>query len=398
MEVSGSTGYILTNNHVAGGATELLITLSDGRTIKNGKVVGTDPKTDLALIKVEEPRLIPAKWGDSDTLQRGDYVMAFGSPFGYVGSMTHGIVSALNRQAGILADRQGYESFIQVDAPINPGNSGGPLTNLKGEVVGINTAIASRTGSFSGIGLSIPSSQAKYVFGQLKERGKVVRGWLGVSISDVARDVPKAKSFGYPGDKGVLVEQTFPNTPATDRLEPGDIVAELDGKPVDTVQALRDKVAATAPNTELKMKVFRGGKFQDVTLKIGEQPDDLMAVAGRPGGTGRRDAEPESADAAKVPAALGLRFASPADLTNRDRALGSVAPGAVVAQVSPRSPAAKAGLRPGDVVTRVNDERVKTAGEAAEVLSKADLKQGVRFYVSNPTGSRFVFVEPIGSN
>ncbi|CAA9414014.1 MAG: HtrA protease/chaperone protein [uncultured Phycisphaerae bacterium] len=396
MEVTGGTGFILTNHHVAGGATELEITLSDGRVIKNGKVVGGDPKTDVAVIKVEEPRLIPAKWGDSDSLQRGDYVMAFGSPFGFVGSMTHGIVSALNRQAGILADRQGYESFIQVDCPINPGNSGGPLTNLKGEVVGINTAIASRTGSFSGIGFAIPSNQAKFVFEQLRERGKVVRGWLGVSISDVARDVPKAKSFGYQGDKGVLVEQILPNTPATDRLEPGDIIAEVDGKPVETVQALRERVAATAPNAELKMNVFRGGQFRDVSLKIAEQPDDVMAVAGRPGDRAPREAV-GAGDAGKVPAALGLRFAGPNDPSTPDRLLGSIS-GAVVAQVTPRSPAFNAGLRPGDVVTKVNDAAVKNAREAAEALAKVDVKQGVRFYVTNATGARFVFVEPAGNN
>ncbi len=204
MEVNGSEAFILTNNHVAGGAEEMIITLSDGRQIKNGKVVGTDPKTDLAVVKVEADRLISAKWGDSSQVQKGDWIVAFGSPFGYVGSMTHGIVSALNRQTsanggeGILG-RMGYENFIQVDAPINPGNSGGPLVNLKGEVVGINTAIASRSGGFQGIGFAIPSNQAKYVYSQLKTTGKVTRGWLGVGIASVnePRVVKIAEFFGY---------------------------------------------------------------------------------------------------------------------------------------------------------------------------------------------------------
>src|SRR5205085_11965346 len=152
MEVEGGTGYILTNNHVAGGATELHVTLADGREITEAKLVGADPKSDLAVVKIEADRLIPAKWGDSATLEKGDWVLAFGSPFGYVGSMTHGIVSALDRSnVGILGN-QGYEDFIQVDAPINPGNSGGPLVNLHGDVIGVNTAIASRSGGWQGIG------------------------------------------------------------------------------------------------------------------------------------------------------------------------------------------------------------------------------------------------------
>src|SRR4051812_14289653 len=170
METQGKTAYIVTNNHVAGGASEIRVTLADGRTIENGKVVGTDAKTDLAVIKIEADRVIPAKWGDSDDLQKGDWIMAFGSPFGYVGSMTHGIVSALNRtNVGILG-QHGYENFIQVDAPINPGNSGGPLVNTHGEVVGVNTAIATRNGGFQGIGFAIPSNQAKFVYTALKEK------------------------------------------------------------------------------------------------------------------------------------------------------------------------------------------------------------------------------------
>src|SRR3954462_3324778 len=205
MEYNDGKGYILTNNHVAGAAEELTITLSDGREFHNGKVLGTDPKTDLAVIEIKADRLSPAKWGNSDDLQKGDWIMAFGSPFGYVGSMTHGIVSALNRQAGILG-AAGYESFIQVDAPINPGNSGGPLVNLHGEVVGINTAIASQSGGFQGIGFAIPSNQAKFIYTALKEKGKVTRGWLGVSIKDVAKDPGLAASFGYKAEKGVFVQ------------------------------------------------------------------------------------------------------------------------------------------------------------------------------------------------
>jgi serine protease Do len=396
MEAQGGSGFILTNNHVAGGASELVVTLSDGRRIKDAKVLGTDAKTDLAVVKIEADKLIPAKWGNSDELERGDFVMAFGSPFGYIGSMTHGIVSALNRQAGILAEQQGYENFIQVDAPINPGNSGGPLTNLRGEVVGVNTAIASRTGGFQGIGFAIPSNQAKFVYAALKEKGKVTRGWLGVSIQDLAREPGMAKTFGYGEDKGVLVNETFSSTPATGKLQHGDIITALNGKPVETVQDLRNTVAATAPGTDLKMKVFRDGREQDVTVKIGEQPENLMAMgqALKPEPTAgpgdvRRDRGQEKAEN------LGLTLINPTDvLAQRFGLKAGDHAGAMVARVAPRSPAVKAGFREGDLITQVNDHPVKTAQEAADALAKQDLSKGVRFYVITRLGARYVFVEP----
>jgi serine protease Do len=256
MEADASSAFILTNNHVAGGAEEMIITLADGRQVKNGKVVGADPKTDLAVIKIEADRVIAAKWGDSGELQKGDWIVAFGSPFGYVGSMTHGIVSALDRQtgargngAGILG-KFGYENFIQVDAPINPGNSGGPLVNLHGEVIGINTAIASRSGGFQGIGFAIPSNQAKFVYAQLKEKGKVTRGWLGVGIANVTLPevTPIARDeFGYKGNDGVFVQQVMPDTPATGKLKKGDVITKINGKSVRNVTELRNQIAAMAP-------------------------------------------------------------------------------------------------------------------------------------------------------
>ena len=278
MDVSGSTAYILTNNHVAGGAEEMLITLSDGREIKNAKLVGADPKSDLAVVKIEADHLIAAHWGDSDELQKGDWILAFGSPFGYVGSMTHGIVSALNRTNVGVIGGMGYENFIQVDAPINPGNSGGPLVNLKGEVVGINTAIASRSGGFQGIGFAIPSNQAKQIYGTLKEKGKVTRGWLGVEIIEVNKDPEDAKGLGYTGQNGILVKAVREGTPAVGKLLPGDVIVSLNGKPVADMQQLRNTVAMTPPGSDIVMSVFRDGKNQDVTVKLGEQPEDAMAL------------------------------------------------------------------------------------------------------------------------
>jgi serine protease Do len=398
MEVDGSTAYILTNNHVAGGAEEMIITLSDGRQLKNGKVVGTDPKTDLAVIKVEADRLIPAKWGDSGSVQKGDWIVAFGSPFGYVGSMTHGIVSALNRQTnaqggeGILG-RMGYENFIQVDAPINPGNSGGPLVNLKGEVVGINTAIASRSGGFQGIGFAIPSNQAKYVYSQLKTSGKVTRGWLGVGIASVndPRVVKLAESFGYDKNQGVFVQQVMPNTPATDKLKHGDIITQMNGKPIKDVQELRNQIAQVAPNTEVTFNVFREGKSQDVKMKVGEQPDEMKLASdtrgGRRGG-GDADAKDESGVAGK----LGIGLADPNEEFAQKFGIEASQKGALVVEVEPKGPAYREGIRPGDVITEVGKQQVKSAKDAQDALSKADLTKGVRLYVVSREGSRFVFV------
>ena len=397
MEANDGLAYIVTNNHVAGDATGLEITLNDGRKITNGKVVGADKKTDLAVIQISADRLIPAKWGDSEELQKGDWIMAFGSPFGYVGSMTHGIVSALNRQAGILG-QNGYESFIQVDAPINPGNSGGPLVNTRGEVIGINTAIASRTGSFSGIGFAIPSNQVKFVFNSIKAKGKVTRGWLGVSIQNVSEDLPLAQDFGYKGTDGVLVRQVVPNTPATGKLVEGDIITSVDGKGVETVQELRNKIAAMAPNTKVKVGIFRGGKEQEIELTLGEQPDNPLAggsgsAPGRPG-EGSKGGEGEETGVS----GLGMRLAEPSADLLRKWDLTEVKAGAVVTAVSPRSLAAKEGVRPGDVIAKIGNTEVTSAKQATEMLSKADLKKGVRLYVStkDPSSgqilSRFVFV------
>ena len=273
------------------------ITLSDGRKIKNATLVGADPKTDLAVVKIQADKLIPAKWGNSDDLSKGDWIMAFGSPFGYVGSMTHGIVSALHRQAGILGTF-GYENFVQVDAPINPGNSGGPLVNIHGEVVGINTLIASRSGGFQGVGFAIPSNQAKQVYQILKDKGKVVRGWLGVEIADVSKLPEEAKSSGYQGEDGVLVKGVLRDTPAAGKLQSGDVVTALDGKPVKDTQQLRGAIALMAPDTEVTLQVIRDGKSQDVKIKLGEQPASEEAMASRAGGGGGAGGQGPDAGAA----------------------------------------------------------------------------------------------------
>jgi serine protease Do len=393
METQGGTAYILTNNHVAGGAAEIQVTLADGRTIENATVVGADAKTDLAVVKVEAERVIAAKWGNSDELQKGDWIMAFGSPFGYVGSMTHGIVSALNRTGVGILGQHGYENFIQVDAPINPGNSGGPLVNVQGEVVGINTAIASRNGGFQGIGFAIPSNQAKFVYAQLKEKGKVTRGWLGVSIMDVSRDAAAIKqAFHYNNSDGVFVQEVMPGAPVVGKLEKGDIITELNGKSVKNVQELRNEIAATPPNTDLKVKVFRKGDLKDMTIRIGEQPENLDQVAMR-GGPGR---DRNAAGGVETTGELrGMKLATPTDeLAEKYGLTPELRKGALVTEVKPRSGAFKAGLRPGDVVTEVAGKPVTSAKEAAAAIAKEPADKILLLYVTGPAGARFVFVEP----
>jgi serine protease Do len=391
MQVDGSTVYILTNNHVAGGASDLRVTLADGRTFDDAKLVGADPKSDLAVVKIQADHVIPAQWGDSDQLQQGDIILAFGSPFGYVGSMTHGIVSAINRgNVDIIATRQnplGYENFIQVDAPINPGNSGGPLVNLHGEVVGINTAIASRSGGFQGIGFAIPSDEAHTVYTALRDKGKVVRGYLGVEILNVADARDEAKSLGYTGDNGVIVKGDMANTPAAGKLMPGDVVTALQGKPINDVRQLRDAVALTTPGTTVTLSVYRSGKSQDVPVKIGEQPDNIDALAsGRSGG--------EQGNPSNAIEALGIRLVTPTEDQLDHYGLDHSTKGALVIDVTHGSLAEQSGIKVGDVITQVNNTPVSSESDASNAIGKLDVNKGIRLYMQDNTGQRFVFVKP----
>ena len=389
IEVDGTTGYILTNNHVAGGATDITVTLADGRRIDDAKLVGADPKTDLAVVKVQSDNLKAAKWGDSSTLQQGDWIIAFGAPFGYVGSMTHGIISALNRSNVGILGRQGYEDFIQVDAPINPGNSGGPLVNLHGEVVGVNTAIASRTGGFQGIGFAIPVNEAKWVYQQLKEHGKVTRGWLGVAIGDVARQPEVAKGLGYDKSTGVLVEQLVADSPANGKLQKYDVITAINGKPVQSVTELRNVIAEQAPGSIIHLTVFREGKTDEVDVKLAEQPENMLAsqnqlVPGHVGGG-------KSADA------LGMRLATPTEDLAQKFGLPDNSQGAVVTSVTPHSPAERAGLQAGDIITEVDRKPVKSAQQASSLIAKHSGKGPVLLYVmsaNSDIGGHIVAVEP----
>lgn len=389
VEVDGSTGYILTNNHVAGGATDITVRLADGRRIDDAKLVGADPKTDLAVVKIQGDDLKPARMGDSSSIQQGDWIVAFGAPFGYVGSMTHGIVSALNRSDVGILGRQGYEDFIQVDAPINPGNSGGPLVNLHGEVVGINTAIASHNGGFQGIGFAIPVNEAKWIYSQLKEHGKVTRGWLGVAISDVAHQPDVAKSLGYDKGTGVIVQDFTGNSPATGKLHKYDVITEVNGKPVESVTALRNAIAQEAPGNSIRMTVFRDGKNEQVSVKLGEQPENMLAS--------QNEIVPPRGAAPRSTESLGMRLATPGQQLAEKFGLPDNSQGAVVTFVAPRSPAERAGLQAGDLITEVDRKPVKSAQEASNLIAKHSGKGAVLLYVESGNadiGGHIVAVEP----
>jgi serine protease Do len=380
--------WVITNNHVAGNAREIVVTLADGRQVRDVTVVGTDPKTDLALVKFKADRVIAAKWGDSDVLRKGDIVMAFGSPFGYVGSMSQGIVSALNRDAGILRARGGYENFIQTDAAINPGNSGGPLVNLRGEVIGINTAIASRTGRFEGIGFAIPSNQAKFVYDALRSSGKVTRGYLGVQIGDLSNEQSRnaARERGYEGETGVFVSGVQRDTPASGILRAGDVIVGMAGKPVKSMRELRNAIAAMAPGTEVELKVFRDGSEQTVKVTLGEQPEDLSLASRNP-----TDANPRSTGI--VPRTFGMQLVNPSPEQLEKYGLDENAKGALITSVQPGSTAARFGLQPGDLITKVGKQPVTNAQEASEALKTQSLANGFSLELHNRTGERFLYVK-----
>lgn len=267
-------GYILTNNHVVKGAEEIKVTLSDKREFK-GKVIGSDQKTDLAVIKIDSHNLPVIKLGDSEKLKVGEMVLAIGNPFGLSHTVTSGIVSATGRANVGIAD---YEDFIQTDAPINPGNSGGALVNIRGELVGINTAIFSTTGGYQGIGFAIPSNMAQDVMNSLIKNGKVVRGWLGVTIQPLTTDL--AKQFNLKDEQGVLVGDVTEGGPAEKAgIQRGDVILEYNSKKVEDAISLRNMVAGTVPNQEVSIKLMRNGKTETVRVKVLEMTTEAQAFS-----------------------------------------------------------------------------------------------------------------------
>lgn len=350
-------GYILTNNHVVRDADRVQVMLLGGKRV-DAKIIGRDAKTDIALLQIEGDDLKPIKLGDSDKLRVGEWVLAIGSPLSanLDHTVTAGIVSAKGRSRVGLAE---YEDFIQTDAAINPGNSGGALVNLKGELVGINTAIATETGGFQGIGFAVPINMARAVMDQLIKHGKVIRGWLGVSIQNVTESIQKA--FKLPVDYGALVGDVVENSPAEKAgIKSGDVILEIDGKRVRDIDFLRNEVASRAPGTKVELKIYRDGKERTVTVELGELPEEA----------GQSPAERQQSSMEK----LGF---SVSNLTRELAARYNIDPsksGVVVTRVVPNSEAYAAGLREGALIKRVNRKPVKDVDDFNRIV--AELKSG----------------------
>jgi len=351
-------GFIITNNHVVAGADKIKVKLSDGREF-TGTIKGRDPSTDLALIKIDNPtgELPVLPLGDSDAMQVGDWVLAVGNPFGLSSTVTQGIISAKSRVIGAGP----YDDFLQTDASINPGNSGGPLINIKGEVIGINTAIVA---SGQGIGFAIPSSMAKTIIPQLKEKGKVTRGMLGIQVQVVTPEL--AKSFGEKEPRGALVADVNPETPAAKAgIQRGDIIVDFNGHAIKEMHELPRIVAATPPGTSATMKFLRQGKEKTVTVTVGElKPEQLAQAAG---------GEEDEGDKASL--GMAVQDLNPA-LAQRLRIRETS--GVVVTQVLPGSPAAEAGIQPRDLIEEVDGKVVQNTKDLNAAISKAKSGSAVR--------------------
>lgn len=342
-------GYILTNNHVVEGADTIRVTLSDKREF-TGTVVGTDPQSDVALIKIDDPANLPVlPLGDSSELEVAEWVIAIGNPFGLSQTVTVGVVSATGRSSVGINE---YENFIQTDAAINPGNSGGPLINSRGEAVGINTALFSKTGGYMGIGFAIPINMAKSIEKQLQEHGKVTRGWLGVVIQNVSKDL--ADSFGLEKAGGILISEVQQDSPASAAgLKRGDVIIELDGVVLDDVSDLRNRVALLSPESKAMLVVIRDGREKKIQVTIGEQPSDFSKQG--------------SSKSVKSLEDYGLTLQ---ELTKElaERFEYEVDSGLIVSNVEQGSPAAKAGMKPGQLVEEVNKIPVRNLSDLGKVL------------------------------
>jgi serine protease Do len=340
-------GYILTNYHVIKDADEINIKLSDKREFK-GKVIGTDQKTDIAVIKINSNHLPVIKWGDSDKLKVGETVIAIGNPYGLNQTVTSGIVSATGRADVGIAD---YEDFIQTDAAINPGNSGGALVNIRGELIGINTAIFSTSGGYQGIGFAIPSNMAKAVMENLIKRGKVIRGWLGVTIQPVTPEL--AKQFNLKEEKGVLIGDVVEDSPAEKAgLQRGDVIVEYEGKEADEPASLRNMVATTPPNKEVTIKILRDGKPKTVRVTIAELPAEMQGLSGKFDNLLK-----------------GIRVQNLTPELKRSLSIPKRITGAIITDIEDGSPA-EGVLMQNDVIMEINKKRISNTKDYEAVASK----------------------------
>lgn len=366
-------GYVLTNNHVVADADRVVVKTQDNIE-HQAKVVGTDPKTDVAVLKIEAGNLAAARLANSEQARVGDWVIAVGGPFGLENTVTAGIISATGRDSVGITD---YENFLQTDAAVNPGNSGGPLVNLRGEVVGINTAIASRSGTSAGIGFAIPSNLAKSIMDDLIPDGKIERGFLGAAIQDLTTEL--AKSFSYDSRDGVLVSDVSKGGPAEKAgLKSGDIIIHFNGRTMNHARQLRNTVAETHPDSTIDVEIFRDGKRQTIPVQIGLLDDKVVLNADQGQST--------STD-------LGLSVQTLTPELARQLGYTENQKGVVVRDVTTGGWAARAGLKPEQVIVSVNDREVMDARGFREVLAGQDLSAGLRLQVLDGNHRRFVFLK-----
>ncbi|HAW62192.1 MAG TPA: DegQ family serine endoprotease [Pseudomonas sp.] len=361
-------GYVLTNNHVVADADEIIVRLPD-RSELEAKLVGADPRSDVAVLKVEGKGLPTVKIGRSDELKAGEWVLAIGSPFGFDHTVTAGIVSATGRSL----PNESYVPFIQTDVAINPGNSGGPLFNLDGEVIGINSQIFTRSGGFMGLSFAIPIDVAMDVANQLRTDGKVSRGWLGVVIQEVNKDL--AESFGLERPAGALVAQVMDGGPAArSGLRVGDVILSLDGKPIVMSADLPHLVGALKPGSKARMEVVRDGDRKMLDVKIGAMPDEGEPVAASGSGQERSDNR------------LGVKVT---ELTAEQKKSLDLPGGVVITEIL-NGPAAMIGLRPGDVITHLNNQAINSAETFAQVAEQLPKNRSVSMRVLRQGRASFI--------
>ncbi|HUI68597.1 MAG TPA: DegQ family serine endoprotease [Nitrospirota bacterium] len=375
-------GYIVTNNHVIEKAQEIKVLLSNKKDY-SAKLIGADPKTDIAVIKIDGKGLTALPWGDSNKLKVGEIVFAIGNPFGLNQTVTMGVISAVGRANVGIAD---YEDFIQTDAAINPGNSGGALINARGELIGINTAILSRTGGYQGIGFAVPSIMAKQVMDSLVKYKKVVRGWLGVSIQDVTSDL--AEEFGVKDLKGALVSGVIKGSPADKAaIKQGDVILQYNGKVVEDTGHLRNMVSQTPIGTKVQVKLLRQKKEVEVDVIIAELPKKMAEASSR--NTEEPEENPEESSALT---GLVVRELTP-DLAAR-LGIDENEKGVVIVKVDTDSKLFEAGIRPGDIILQINQKNIGTIEDYKKAASKIRSKERVLLLIRRKGEDLFVSVKP----
>ncbi|MBB3330089.1 serine protease Do [Halomonas campaniensis] len=371
--IISADGYILTNAHVVDAADEILVRLNDRREL-SAELVGADERTDVALLKVDADDLPTLTMGDSDSLRVGEWVAAIGSPFGFDHSVTAGIISAIDR----TLPRDAYVPFIQTDVAINPGNSGGPLFNLEGEVIGINSQIFTRSGGFMGLSFAIPINVAMDVADQLRDDGQVRRGWLGVMIQPVSRDL--AESFGMDSPSGALIADLDPEGPAArDGLRAGDVILEVDGARVHDSSTLPRLIGRTSPGSEVELELMRDGERRELSVTLGDWPDAEQATASRP----------EESRQARLGIAVG-------ELEGAEREQLGIEGGVRVRDVDPGGAAAAAGIRPGDVLVSIDHRAVSSAGELMALVDELPSDRAVPVRLFRDGRSLFVALRLAG--